>query len=302
MTERRLLVLGANGQVGHELCRALAPLGEVLAATRESIPYAFDLARPEALASLVEQARPSLIVNAAAYTAVDRAEDEASLAQAVNGDAVGVLGECAARLDVPLVHYSTDYVFDGAARTPYVEDAPTAPLNSYGRSKLAGERALIASEAACLILRTSWVYAGRGHNFLRTVLRLAHANPTLRIVDDQHGAPTWARSLADLTALMIYRLGFDTAAWHPYRGIYHASNRGSTTWCGFARAILERARDERDIVARTVEAIGSADYPTPAARPCYSLLDNTKLEQTFNLTLEPWEYALDKCMQDVLRR
>jgi len=300
MAERRLLVLGANGQLGYELCRALAPLGEVLAVTRHTAPHAFELAHPENLAALITRARPALIVNAAAYTAVDRAESEPALAETINARAVGVLGECAARLDVPLVHYSTDYVFDGRAGTPYVEDAPTSPLNAYGHSKLAGERALLESAAACLVLRTSWVYAARGQNFLRTVLRLARAQPSLRIVDDQHGAPTWARSLADVTALMVYRLGFTAASWQACRGIYHASNSGATTWCGFARAILERIPAETDIVARTVEAIGSADYPTPAARPRYSLLDNTKLRDTFDLTLEPWEYALDKCMRDII--
>lgn len=300
MAERRLLVLGANGQLGYELCRALAPLGEVLAATRGSLPQPFDLAQPDKLAALVAHARPALIVNAAAYTAVDRAESEATLAETINARAVGVLGECAARLGVPLVHYSTDYVFDGSADSPYPEDAPTAPLNAYGRSKLAGERALLEGPAACLVLRTSWVYAARGQNFLRTVLRLARSQPTLRIVDDQHGAPTWARSLADLTALMVYRLGFDTASWQAHRGVYHATNGGTTTWCGFARAILERVPADDDLVARTVAAIGSADYPTPAARPRYSLLDNGKLRETFDLTLEPWEYALDKCMRDIV--
>jgi dTDP-4-dehydrorhamnose reductase len=292
MTSARLLVLGGAGQLGHELCRALAPLGEVVAPPRE----AFDLGHPDTLAALVDAARPALIVNAAAYTAVDRAESETELAMTVNARAVAALAESAARYRIPLVHYSTDYVFDGRASAPYSEQAPTAPLNAYGHSKLAGEQALLASDAPYLLLRTSWVYAARGQNFLRTVLRLAREHPSLRIVDDQHGAPTWACTLADVTALVVYRLGFDAAAWLPHRGVYHVTNAGETTWCGFARAILARAADWPDIRAREVVAIATEDYPTPAARPRYSVLDSGKLRDTFNLAPEPWESALERCM------
>lgn len=299
MSERCVVVLGADGQLGHELCRTLAPLGKVVGLGRRNPALAFDLQSPAAACATIAGLRPALLVNAAAYTQVDKAESEPALAHALNAEAVGALGACAARLGIPFVHYSTDYVFDGNATHPYTEDHPTAPLNVYGASKLAGEQALHASGAASVVLRTSWVYAGRGQNFLRTMLRLAASQPRLRVVADQHGAPTWARSLAGATALMVAKLGFDSANWRPHHGVYHLTNAGHTTWHGFAQAILDIARDWPGVIAEGVEPIPTSDYPTPAARPRYSVLDNGKFKRAFNLALEPWDVALKLCMADL---
>ena len=301
MTDRKILLLGASGQIGAELCRSLAPLGSVIACSRGDERSPIDLAGLETLAARVSAHRPQLIVNAAAYTDVDGAESEAELAHDINARAVGVLGECAARLAAPIIHFSTDYVFDGAARTPYREDAPTAPLNVYGRSKRAGEDALLTGDSACLVLRTSWVYGLRGRNFLRTVLRLAREQPKLRIVDDQRGSPTWARTVADVTALLVAKLGFREAAYAPYRGLYHLTNAGETSWHGFAREILARLPDGVLDTRPRLEAISTADFATRATRPAYSVLDNRKLADTFDLATPPWELALAACVRDLVR-
>lgn len=295
----RILVLGATGQLGQALCRNLAPLGEVVPVARAGTVHTFDLAQPALIRACIQTLKPALIVNAAAYTSVDRAESESSLAHAINATAVGVLGELAARAQVPLIHYSTDYVFDGAGATPRTEDAPCAPLNVYGHSKRAGEEALLASDAACLVFRTSWVYAARGQNFLRTVLRLARTGTPLRMVDDQYGAPTWANSIALATALVVHQLGFSPRDYLAQRGLYHLTNAGETTWCGFAREILRGAPEALVLATREVQPIATRDYPTPAARPRNSRLDGGKLYQHFGLRLEPWDEALAHCLAEL---
>ncbi|MFA7240015.1 MAG: dTDP-4-dehydrorhamnose reductase [Sulfuricellaceae bacterium] len=282
----RILLTGKNGQVGWELQRTLAPLGEVVAVDRQAL----DLANPDAIRAVIRDVKPQLIVNPAAYTAVDKAESEPDLAQAVNGTAPGIMAEEAKRLGAALIHYSTDYVFDGAKEGVYVEDDPTAPLNVYGRTKLAGEQAILASGAAHLILRTSWVYGARGKNFLLTMLRLAKEREELKIVADQIGAPTWSRHIAETTAqILAQRIGL----WPELAGLYHFSAGGSTSWHGFAAAIVELggiAPQPRLIPIPTTE------YPLPAARPKNSLMSNESLAAAFGLTMPDWNVSLRLCM------
>ncbi len=278
-----ILVTGAAGQLGAELVRALAPHGEVTGTDRSQL----DLADPSAIVATVRRLKPSLIVNAGAYTAVDLAEKEAALADAVNGVAPGVLAEEAKRAGAVLIHYSTDYVFDGMATTPYVEDAPTRPLSAYGRSKLAGERAVAASGAAAVVFRTSWVYGRRGRNFLVTMQRLAGEGRELRVVDDQTGAPNWCRELARATARVVAP-GLSKLA--DRRGLYHLTARGSTTWYGFARAILADRPSVR------IVPIATAEYPTPAHRPAWSVLDGARFERTFGFALPDWRVSLAECL------
>ena len=270
----RILLTGRNGQVGWELERKLAPLGEVIATDRATL----DLAEPDAIRRAVREAKPQIIVNAAAYTAVDQAESEPELAMQINGSAPGVLAEEAKRLGALLVHYSTDYVFDGEKATPYLEDDPPNPINVYGKTKLEGERAIQAVGCRHLILRTSWVYGARGKNFLLTILRLASEGRELRVVDDQIGAPTASFAISQATAQLV-RAGA--------RGLYHLCAAGAASWCGFARAILAQAG-----IAAPVTAIRTEDYPTPARRPRNSRLDCTRLLKDHGLALAPWEEAL----------
>jgi len=289
----KILLTGTLGQVGWELRRTLAGLGEVVAVDAAEM----NLADPAAIRRTVRQLAPGLIVNPAAYTAVDKAEAEVDLAYAVNATAPGVLAEEAERLGALLVHYSTDYVFDGAKAEPWREDDTPNPLNVYGASKLAGEQAIQAACARHLIFRTSWVYGARGANFVLTMRRLMRERPELKIVADQIGAPTWSRLLAEATAQIAARLvtpgaGFSgTCPW----GVYHMTNGGETSWHGFAEAI--QALDEPEVPARLV-AIPSSDYPTPAQRPLNSRLDNDKLDQTFGLRLPHWQAALGLCLAD----
>jgi dTDP-4-dehydrorhamnose reductase len=278
----RILLTGRGGQLGWELERALAPLGEVTATDRAAL----DLADPEAIRRALRAARPEVIVNAAAYTAVDRAESEPELAMRVNGAAPGELAEEAKRLGALLVHYSTDYVFDGAKRAPYAEDDAPQPLNVYGRSKLAGERAIAAAGARHLILRTSWVYGLRGRNFLLAILRRAQSGETLRVVDDQRGAPTWSRQIAQATVHVLARC-------HDAAGLYHLSAAGQTTWCGFARAIVEAAG-----LAAAVQPIPSAEFCAAAARPRYSVLGCTKAARDLGVRLPDWREGLARCMAE----
>ena len=277
-----ILLTGADGQVGYELARTLAAHGEVIALDRAAL----DLADADAIVAGVRQARPRLIVNAAAYTAVDRAESERDAAFAVNARAPGILAEEAKRLDAILIHYSTDYVFDGRQTTPYDEDAPTAPLNVYGASKLEGERAIAQAGARAVVFRTSWVYGARGRNFLLTMLRLAKERDELRVVADQHGTPNWCRTLADATTATVAR-GLPWLAEHA--GLYHLASSGSTTWHGFARAIIGDAQRPR------VAGIATSDYPTPARRPAYGVLSTRKFESTFGFTMPDWRDALAAC-------
>ena len=298
---KKILLLGANGQVGFELARTLAPLGELQVATRDGLLATgehclhADLANPETLDAALHAAAPDIVVNAAAYTAVDRAEDEENLADRINHWALTVLGAWAARSGALVVHYSTDYVFDGAARRPYREDDPTAPLGVYGRTKLAGEDALRASGCDHLILRTAWVFAARGHNFLRTMLRLARERDELRIVDDQRGAPTAAGTIASATAQALSLwLAWDGQARDAAIGTYHLCAGGQCSWFEFAQAIVASAK-RAGLVDRVpaVVPIATADYPTRARRPAWSVLDTTKFRTAFSLKLPDWEQGLD---------
>ena len=283
----RILLTGAGGQVGFELARTLAPLGDVRAFDRASL----DLADADALVAACRGLRPGLIVNAAAYTAVDRAESDETGARAANGRAPGILAGEAKRLGAVLVHYSTDYVFDGRKRTPYEEGDATRPLNAYGRSKLEGERAIAASGCRHLVFRTSWVYGPRGRNFLATMLALAATREEIRVVDDQRGAPTSSPFLAEATARALSAIPREGVA----SGIYHLSAAGETTWAGFARAIFERARTRPGFRVPRVVPIPTSAYPTPARRPRYSVLSNRKFAAAFGFAPSAWEAQLDAC-------
>jgi dTDP-4-dehydrorhamnose reductase len=282
----KILLTGKNGQVGSALQRTLPELGEVIALDRSQL----DLAQPDSIREAVRAAQPDVIVNAAAYTAVDQAESDESAAFAVNRDGPAVLAEEAAKRGALLVHFSTDYVFDGAKTTPYAEtDAPN-PLNVYGRSKLAGEELIKTSRCRHVILRTSWVYSGSGKNFLLTMLRLARERKELRVVDDQHGAPTSSHMLAEATAEAISRVLHNASL----DGLYHMTAGGSTTWCAFARAIFQAEK-----LGVSVKAISSAEYPTPARRPANSLLDNSQLAQKVGIRLPPWEEGMRSVLAQV---
>jgi len=292
-------VLGANGQVGSELVRSLAPLGDVVAATRDASDantMHADLAHSGSLADALDGAHADVVVNAAAYTAVDRAEDEPDLADRVNDRAVAEIGAWARRNGGRVVHYSTDYVFDGSSRRPYREDDATSPLGAYGRSKLAGEDALRASGARHLIVRTAWVYAARGHNFLRTMLRLAGERDELRVVADQIGAPTPARLIADATATMLSAWSEDGADARR-DGTYHVVSGGHCSWFDFAGAIIGAAAD-RGLIARRppVVPIATADYPTRARRPAFSVLDTSKAAKAFGLQFPDWRVGLESVL------
>jgi dTDP-4-dehydrorhamnose reductase len=286
----RILLTGAGGQVGWELQRTLAPLGEVIAADRTVL----DLADTAGIRRTVAAIAPDLIVNPAAYTAVDQAESEPGLANAINAVAPGELAACG----IPLVHFSTDYVYDGKKPDAYTEaDAPN-PLGVYGASKLAGDQAVLQSGAPHLILRTGWVYGLRGRNFLLTMQRLARERDTLAVVNDQFGAPTWSRLIAEATALTIARW-LDRPDQNATSGIYHLSCGGRTSWHGFAAAILARLAGTETNLAR-LKAIPTSGYPTPAARPANSRLNNDKLEATFGVRLPGWENALALCLEQTL--
>ncbi len=284
MIRPTILVTGARGQVGGELVRLLAPYGEVVGTDLESL----DLGDVDAVRTALRGAKPALIVNAAAYTAVDLAEKEVDLAYAVNARAPGVLAEEARRLGAVLVHYSTDYVFDGARTTPYPEDAPTGPLNVYGASKLEGERAIAAVNVPALVFRTSWVYGLTGRNFLLTIRRLAGERDELRIVADQAGVPNWSRTLAEATTRIV-AMGLPAMAERA--GLYHLSSTGATTWHAFAQAIVGVAAKPR------IVPITTAEYPTPARRPAYGVLATARFERTFGFALPDWREDLDRCLR-----
>ncbi len=291
-----LLILGREGQVGWELERCVVSLGKVIAVGLHTAPLSVNLADKAAVRDLVRSVKPDWILNAAAYTAVDRAESEPDLALAVNGEAPGVLAEEARRGGAVLVHYSTDYVFDGTANRPYVETDQTSPLNVYGQTKLAGERAIQAVGERYLIFRTTWVYGARGHNFLLAIQRLARERDELRIVADQIGAPTWSRFLAQTTAHVVAVLERNRDRIDEVAGLYHVTNVGQTSWHGFAEAIVAHMRERHALGAKRVLPIATEDYPTPARRPKYSILDNTKAEQTFGISCPTWEKALTLCL------
>lgn len=297
-----VLLLGANGQVGHELHRALAPLGRIVCTTRSgrlddgTVCEVADFDQPESLAALLDRLAPTLVVNAAAYTAVDKAEEDRDAAFRANAQAPGVLARWCAAHGVPLVHYSTDYVFDGRGTAPYREDAPTAPLGVYGESKLAGEAAVRAAGGQHLIFRTAWVYAAHGKNFLLTMLRVGAQRDVLRVVADQIGTPTPAALIADVTAQVLQQGGRPSGTWH-------LTAAGRTSWHGFAEAIFQRAVAAGLLPhAPQVQAIPTSEYPTPARRPGYSCLDTTRLQADFSLALPGWEAGLDRVIAELARQ
>ena len=296
----KILLLGKNGQVGWELQRALAPLGEVVALDRHSPGHLrADFAEPESLAAVVRAVAPHIIVNAAAHTAVDKAESEPALARAVNAAAPAVLAREAHALGAWLLHYSTDYVFDGSGCEPWAEGSPTGPLSVYGRTKLEGENAIRASGCRHLLLRTSWVYGARGSNFAKTILRLAKERDRLTVINDQTGAPTGADLLADVAAHMLR-----TAVQTPQvQGTYHVAAEGETTWHGYARHVIEFARalgQPITVPAGAIEAVPTSAFPTPARRPANSRMNTQKLRTTFGLTLPPWQSGVERMLTEVL--
>lgn len=295
----KLLVTGATGQVGWELARSLMPLGKAIALDRARC----DLSRPETLPPLIRDIRPDVIVNAAAYTAVDKAEQEESLATVINGTSVGVLAEEAKKIGALLVHYSTDYVFDGTKAEPYVEDDVPNPINAYGRSKLVGEVAIRAVDGAYIILRTTWVYAARGNNFVRTILRLAREREEINIVADQFGAPTSARVIADVTSHVVRQAQqTQTTGYATYHDTYHLTADGATHWHDFAKTIVKDARqfgllDPKRLLR--INPICTDDYPLPATRPMNSLLNNQKLRDRFGIATPVWQQGLQCVLQEV---
>ena len=292
----RVLLTGKTGQVGFELQRSLAAIGQVVAFDRSEL----DLSSVDAIRARVREVRPQIIVNAAAYTAVDKAEAEPEPAMRINGVAPGIMAEEARRLGAVLVHYSTDYVFDGTKKEPYVEDDPPNPVSGYGRSKLAGEQAIASSGAPHLIFRTSWVYAARGNNFLKTILRLAREREELRIVSDQVGAPTWARLIADVTALALQQDLALRSNGQFESGIFHLTASGETSWHGFATAVVNGARERgANLKCRTITPITTAEYPLPAARPANSRLSGARLAARYGLDMPGWERCLNYCMAEL---
>lgn len=293
----RILLLGGNGQVGHELCRSLAALGELVVTTRDGVlpdgtpSESLDLADLDAIGALIGRVAPDAVVNAAAYTAVDRAEDEPESTFRINAEAPGRIARACAERDATLIHYSTDYVFDGRGTRPYREDDPTAPLGVYGSSKLAGEQAIAGSGARHLVLRTAWVYGLHGGNFLRTMLRLGAERDELRVVADQVGSPTPAWLIADITAAILKRGVAES-------GVRHLVSAGQTSWHGFAEAIFGEAH-ARGLIARrpTVLPIGTAGFPTRAARPAWSVLDPGRLSAEYDIAIPHWRAALSSTFE-----
>jgi dTDP-4-dehydrorhamnose reductase len=298
----KLLLLGKNGQIGWELQRSLAPLGDLVALDRhatEADGGCGDLTQPERLRETVQRLRPDVIVNAAAHTAVDRAESEAKLAHTVNAQAPGALAEAAHTVGALLVHYSTDYVFDGSGNAPWREDAATAPLSVYGTTKRDGEDLVRASGARHLILRTSWVYGARGGNFARTMLRLAQERERLTVIDDQWGAPTGADLIADVTAHAIRQTLHESAC----AGTYHLAAAGETTWNGYARFVFDTARALKpDLILKALDVapVPTSAYPTPARRPLNSRLDTAHLRDTFGLRLPAWQAGVRRMLAEIL--
>ncbi len=290
---QKILILGQQGQVAWELQRTLASLGQITVLGSQSL----DLANPDAIRAQVRSIQPNMIVNAAAYTAVDKAESESDLCMSINAIAPGILAELARESQALLVHYSTDYVFDGTKNSPYLETDPTNPLSVYGASKLAGEQAIIQADCAHLIFRTTWVYGDRGKNFLLTILRLAAEKPELKIVADQIGSPTWSRAIAEATAQVIAQCRRDRAS---IKGLYNLSAAGTTSWHVFANEIVDRARSinpELELAIEQILPIPATDYPTPAQRPANSVLDNSKILADFGVQLPDWTVSLEQCMQ-----
>lgn len=296
----KILLLGKNGQVGWELQRSLAPLGELVALDRHSVDgLSGDLSNLESLRTTIRQVKPDVIVNAAAYTAVDKAESETELADRVNGLASAVIAEEAATSGAWLVHYSTDYVFSGLGTTPWQETDTVAPVNYYGSSKLAGEQAIIASGCKHLIFRTSWVYGARGNNFAKTMLRLAKDRETLSVIADQIGAPTGADLIADVTALAIQQI----IKRPELAGLYHLASAGEVSWHGYATHVIDFAKLQgEELAVATVNAIETTAYPTPARRPLNSRLNTQKLRDNFSLHLPDWQSGVTRMLREVLNK
>jgi len=295
----KILLFGKNGQVGWELQRSLSPLGELIALDRHSPDLCGDLTQLQGITSTVQRVRPDVIVNAAAYTAVDKAESEPELARTLNALAPGVLAQEAARLGAWLVHYSTDYVFDGSGSRPWSETDTPAPLSVYGRTKLEGEQAIQVACAKHLIFRTSWVYAARGGNFAKTMLRLAQERERLTVIDDQWGAPTGAELIADVTAHAIRHVQLRPQD----AGLYHLVAGGETTWNGYAKHVIAKAEQGRGaikIVADEVAIVPTSAFPTPAKRPHNSRLNTAKLQATFGLSLPHWQQGVDRMLAEIL--
>jgi len=294
-SKKKILLISCTGQVGAELWRSLQPLGEVIPVDRDLKSVTrLDLTNPQQIREVIQQVKPNIIVNAAAYTAVDKAEQDQQVAMAINATAPQILAELAKQTNALLVHYSTDYVFDGIKRTPYLETDTPNPLNMYGKSKLAGDQAIQASGCHHLIFRTSWVYGRYGQNFLLTIQRLAKEREELRIVADQIGSPTWSRLIANMTAQVLSQLyspQFKKENFSDISGIYNLTCGGQTNWCEFAQRISERAPKPPRVIP-----IPTSDYPAPAKRPLYSVLSNDKLAQTFELELPDWQEALTICL------
>lgn len=296
----KILLLGKGGQVGWELQRALAPLGELIALDFDTVgDLSGDFSQPEAVAATVRRVAPDLIVNAAAHTAVDKAESEADLARLINASTPGRIAQEAKALGAHLIHYSTDYVFDGSGDAPRDETAATGPLSVYGRTKLEGEQLIAASGATHLILRTSWVYAARGGNFAKTMLKLAKERERLTVIADQFGAPTGAELLADVSAHAARML----RARPELSGLYHCVAAGETSWYGYATHVIERARAAGHAIKVAPDAIlpiPTSDYPTPATRPLNSRLDTRRLREVFGLVLPPWQQGVDRMLAEIL--
>ncbi|MEF7614755.1 dTDP-4-dehydrorhamnose reductase [Aquincola sp. MAHUQ-54] len=296
----KILLFGKGGQVGWELQRSLQPLGELVALGSRSTTLHADFGRPEALADTVRQVKPDVIVNAAAHTAVDKAESEPALAEALNATGPAVLAREAAALGALLVHYGTDYVFDGSGSAPRDEDAPTAPLSVYGRTKLQGEQAIRASGCPHVILRTSWVYGARGGNFARTMLRLAGEREKLTVIDDQVGAPTGADLLADVTAHAIRACRANPALG----GTYHCVAAGETSWHGYASFVIDWARANGlplKVAPGAIEPVPTTAFPTPARRPLNSRLSTARLQSAFDLVMPPWQQGVERMLTEAFR-
>ncbi|RYF60880.1 MAG: dTDP-4-dehydrorhamnose reductase [Comamonadaceae bacterium] len=295
----KVLLFGKGGQVGWELQRALAPLGELVALDFDSTDFHADFSRPEQLADTVQKVRPDVVVNAAAHTAVDKAESEVDFARKLNATSPGVVAEAAERIGALMVHYSTDYVFDGSGSKPWVEDDATAPLSVYGQTKLEGEQLVAQHCSRHLIFRTSWVYAARGGNFAKTMLRLAKERDRLTVIDDQFGAPTGAELLADVTAHALR----DTLRDPAKAGLYHLVAGGETSWHGYARFVLEQAHQagvELKATPDTVDAVPTSAFPTPATRPHNSRLNTARLQATFGLALPHWQAGVARMLRETL--
>ncbi len=292
----RIMLIGVNGQVGWELARSLMPLGEVIPLTRQQC----DLSLPETIPAIVQEIKPDVIVNAAAYTAVDKAEEEEALATIINGIAVGVLAEEAKKQNALLIYYSTDYVFDGTKTSPYTEEDIPNPINAYGRSKLAGEKAIQQVNGKYLIFRTSWVYAPRGANFAKTMLRLASERDELRVVADQFGAPTSAELIADVTALILCQFKIKHKLTS---GIYHLTASGKTSWFGYAQLVLEnaaRSGQNLRISSEQIEPITTAEFQLPAKRPANSCMKTDKLKSTFDIVFPQWQKHIERSIVETL--